>query len=60
MSARKGQLDQTLEKSIIEEVKSQKLKLENELKNLIQLHSQISDDEFGMFNIRPGTDRVVD
>ena len=35
LQAEAGRLDQFQEKTIIEEVKTQKLKLENELRNLI-------------------------
>ena len=30
------------------------------MKNLLSLHNQISDEELGMFNIKPGTTQVVD
>ena len=38
-------LDQAQERSIIEEVKTQKQKLENEMRNLINLYAQICDEE---------------
>ena len=38
-------MDQAQERCIIEEVKSQKQKLENEMRNLINLYSQICEED---------------